>query len=300
MTNLLLHTGFCHAERFEKMTTLMLKESIHKQILNTLLMPLYVVFSLCSVPVAFSQEADTVYVYHDEGVSEESLAQTVFTFRSLLKKYTVTTIDAKKLKEGLWTKNAVLFVLPGGADLPYVKKLQGTGNTIIQNYVANGGAFLGICAGSYYGSSTVEFDKNGPLEVLEDRELGFFKGSAVGPVLAPYDYQTQSSSRAATIYTILPHVAKTTVFYNGGGFFHHAEAYPNTQVIGTYDNNLPAIIFIHYGKGKVLLSGVHFEYDPFLLDTQDPYIQKILKPLRKDNTVRKVLFKDLMQLLEIT
>jgi len=256
-------------------------------------------FSLLFTSTAFSQARDTIYVYQDEGVGKESLAQTISTFTSLLKKYDVKTLNAQQLKNGLWAKNAILFIMPGGADLPYVKKLQGVGNTIIKNYVAAGGNFLGICAGSYYGSSYVEFDKNGPLEVLGDRELSFFKGSAVGPILAPYDYKTQSGSRAAAIHTIFPDTPKTIVFYNGGGYFKNAEQYPNTKVIGTYENDLPAIILIDYGKGKVLLSGVHFEYDPSLLNSQDPYIQKTIAPLHEGNHSRKALFNHLMELIGV-
>jgi glutamine amidotransferase-like uncharacterized protein len=265
--------------------------------MKRLLITFYFVFIALIAPVAFSQERDTVYVYQDEGVSEESLNQTILTFQKLIKKYAVVTISAKQVKEGGWSKNAILFVMPGGSDLPYVKKLNGKGNEVIKQYVTNGGSFLGICAGSYYGSSYVEFDKNGPLEVLGNRELGFFGGNAIGPILAPYDYKTQSGSRAATIYTTLPNVTKTIVFYNGGGFFENAEQYPNAKVIGTYDNNLPAIILINYGKGKVLLSGVHFEYDPFLLNSKDQHIQKIIEPLREGNESREVLFKNLMGVL---
>lgn len=238
-----------------------------------------------------------VYVYQDEGVSKESLKQTILTFQTLLKKYAVVTINAQQVKEGEWTENAILFVMPGGADLPYVKKLNGKGNKVIKKYVTNGGSFLGICAGSYYGSSYVAFDKNGPLEVLGERELGFFSGSVIGPILAPYDYETYSGSRAATIHTTLPNVTKTIVFYHGGGFFENAEKYSNTEVIGTYDNNFPAIIFINYGKGKVLLSGVHFEYDPFLLNSKDRHLQKIIAPLQKSNALREILFDHLIKLI---
>ena len=267
--------------------------------MKRLLIAFYFIFNLLITPGAFSQKENTVYVYQDEGVSEESLKQTILTFQRLIKKYAVVTINAKQVKEGVWTKNAILFVMPGGADLPYVTKLNGQGNEVIKQYVTNGGSFLGICAGSYYGSSYVEFDKNGPLEVLGDRELGFFKGSAIGPILAPYDYKTQSGSRAAAIHTTLPNVTRTMVFYNGGGFFENAEQYPNTKVIGTYDNNLPAIILINYGKGKVLLSGVHFEYDPSLLNSKDQHIQKIIEPLREGNDLREVLFEDLMKLIGV-
>lgn len=247
-----------------------------------------------------SQQRNTIYIYQDDGVSSESLKHTVHTFRHLLKKEAVKTINAKQVKEGLWTQNARLFVMPGGADLPYTKKLNGEGNEVIKQFVQNGGAFLGICAGAYYGSSYVEFDKNGPLAITGKRELGFFPGKTIGPILAPYDYQTQSGTRAAVIHTIFPNNTNTRVFYNGGGFFQDAAQSPNTKILGTYDNGLPAIILINHGKGKVLLSGVHFEYTPSLLDASDSHIQKIIHPLHHDNTSRKTLFKNLMKIMGIT
>ena len=96
--------------------------------------------------------------------------------------YGIKTINAKNVIEGKWTKKAVLFIMPGGADLPYLKKLNGPGNKIIKDFVTHGGAYLGICAGSYYGASYVEFDKGGKLEVLGNRELAFFEGKAIGPL----------------------------------------------------------------------------------------------------------------------
>ena len=49
---------------------------------------------------------------------------------------------------------------------------------------------MGICAGSYYGTSKVEFDVNGPLEVKEERELKLFRGRAIGPALKGFDYHS--------------------------------------------------------------------------------------------------------------
>jgi biotin--protein ligase len=236
----------------------------------------------------------TIYLYQDQGVSDESVKHTISAFRKLLKKE-VVTINATEVKEGLWTKDAILFIIPGGADLPYTTKLNGQGNQVIKNYVKKGGSYLGICAGSYYGASEVEFDKKGPLEIVGKRELSFFKGKVVGPILAPYDYKSLSGSRAATINTILPTVTKTVVFYNGGGFFEKAAADPKTKVIATYENTLPAIVLIKYGQGKVLLSGVHFEYDPLLLDVKDQNIAKIIEPLKINNESREALFRHLIE-----
>lgn len=240
---------------------------------------------------------NTIYIYNDEGVGPGSLAQTLSTFKNVQNKYAVKTLNTEQVKTGTWTQNAILFIMPGGADLPYVKKLNGQGNQIIKQYVKNGGSFLGICAGSYYGSSFVEFDKNGSLEVLGSRELGFFTGKAIGPILAPYDYMTESGTRAAKVHTIWDDVKDTVVFYNGGGFFEHAEKAPNTKVIGTYENNLPAIILINYDQGKVVLSGVHFEYNPSSLDSENPYMQKILPSLNAHNESRKILINHLLETL---
>ena len=188
---------------------------------------------------------NVVYIYKDDGVSEESLLQTIATLKELLSRnYSVHTINAKDVIYNKWIKDAALFVMPGGADLPYAKKLNGKGNHNIKNYVQDGGAYLGICAGSYYGSAYVEFDKGGELEVLGERELAFFPGKEIGPILAKYDYKNNSGARAANIKLALDAVKESIVYYNGGGYFENAANYDKVSVVGYYQNHLPAIIYI--------------------------------------------------------
>lgn len=259
----------------------------------------FIIYTSISI-VAYAADKNVIYVYQDEGVSQESFIQTTSTLENFLnKKYVIKTINAQEVINSLWDKDAALFVMPGGADLPYIKKLNGLGNQKIKQYVVNGGSFLGICAGAYYASSYVEFDKKGPLEVIGGRELQFFQGKSIGPILAPYDYKTENGSRAAEIFTNFKEVPKTTVYYNGGGFFENAEKFSNTKIIANYKNNLPAIISINYGNGRVLLSGVHFEYDPALLNPNDDHMQKIIKALNKDDSSREVLFYKLFQILGV-
>ena len=78
-------------------------------------------------------------------------------------------INAEDILSKSWVDNAALFVMPGGRSMPYSKKLNGPGNDIIKSYVQNGDFYLEICANAYYGASFVEFDKNGPQEILTDR-----------------------------------------------------------------------------------------------------------------------------------
>lgn len=47
-------------------------------------------------------------------------------------------------------------------------------------YVEGGGSYLGLCAGAYYGCSSVEFEPGSSMEVSGDRELAFFPGAAIG------------------------------------------------------------------------------------------------------------------------
>lgn len=117
--------------------------------------------------------------------------------------------------EGSRTKKAVLFVIPGGADLPYAKKLNGKENAVIKK-ISKRVINLGIWVGAYYGTSYVEFCKDGDLEVLGKRELSFLKGKTVGPALAKYDYKKNSGARAAKIKISV--TEEVTFYFNGGCF----------------------------------------------------------------------------------
>jgi biotin--protein ligase len=223
------------------------------------------------------KDKQTIYIYDDVGVGDESLKQMILTLKNFSKKYTVKTINAEQIKNCDWTENAALFVIPGGADLHYAKKLNGSGNEVIKKYIQNGGRFLGICAGSYYASSYVEFGR---------RELSIFPGKVIGPILAPYDYKSNKGARAAKIKTNFSEIPQTTVFYNGGGYFADAEKYSKTEIIATYENNLPAIIIINYGNGKTLLSGVHLEYDPYEINLNNEHLKSISSDLISGNKSR--------------
>ena len=261
-----------------------------------------VVFSLLLNGVfILKAHSANIYVYNDDGVSEESLAQTIATFHQYLgAKYAIKSLSAAQVKKGMWVKDAAAFIMPGGADLPYATKLNGLGNKNIKKYVKNGGVYIGICAGAYYAASYVEFDKGGKIEVLGNRELKLFQGKAIGPILAPYNYATNSGSIAAEITTIFKNIPIAHIYYNGGGFFESNNNFPNTKVIAQYaKNKLPAIVFINYGQGKVLLSGVHFEYDTNTLPAKDKHTKNVIAVLGRYAADRKSLVNSLLGTLSL-
>ena len=112
----------------------------------------------------------------------------------------VETTTAEEIISTNLSDHCSLLIMPGGRDLPYVKKLQGKGNRNISDFVRNGGSYLGICAGAYYGCSLVQFAQGDPLlEVVGPRELAFFPGISQGPVFLGFDYASSAGAKAADI-----------------------------------------------------------------------------------------------------
>lgn len=240
-----------------------------------------------------------VLLYSDSGVDRHlnKLIASEFTKRN----YDVEETSSEKLANEPWEEMATLLIMPGGRDIPYHQKLQGIANKRIKAYVTNGGRYLGICAGAYYGSSHVEFDKGGSLEVCQDRELAFFPKIAVGPAygVGTFHYRTESGCNAVPIdYATTNLTTKAHLFYNGGCYFSGAEKVPGVRILGRYadlslDNNA-AIILCQVGKGKALLSAVHIEQGVHGLKFDNPYHIRIAAKLKESEKYRQLIFDDLL------
>jgi glutamine amidotransferase-like uncharacterized protein len=205
---------------------------------------------------------NTAYVYCDKGTSILSIVGILELFK--ISNINAKLITANELINTSWEKNASIFAIPGGRDLPYQEKLKGMGNDKITSFVKNGGIYLGICAGAYYACNDIEFDKNGDLEICEKRNLCFFPNTAVGPIFGPNTYKYNSHESAHLLEINLMNNQSHHFYYNGGCFFKNAEIASNTQILARYkDNDEAAIIKCSYGKGFAYLSGVHFEYSTF-------------------------------------
>ena len=167
-------------------------------------------------------------------------------------------------------------MIPGGADLPYCRKLNGEGNRRIIRFVEQGGAYLGLCAGGYYGSSRCEFEvgRKG-MEVVGDRELAFFPGVCRGLAYPGFVYHSEEGARAVKLKVEkkhLPEGAKVEDFrsyYNGGGVFVDAPRYKDkgVEVLASFTEKLhvdpgegtAAVVYCKVGEGGVILTGPHPE-----------------------------------------
>ncbi|HSX11324.1 MAG TPA: BPL-N domain-containing protein [Chlamydiales bacterium] len=179
-----------------------------------------------------------IAIYQDEGTSWKGAAPDRF-------------LSAADIINGALDETYTLFIMPGGRDRPYHAALKGAGNEKIRAFVENGGTYLGICAGAYYGCKTVQFEKGIPEEICEERELAFFSGTAVGPAFGRGNFPVK----------IGPDLH---AHYHDGCLF--LGDFSQVRVVARYielAGQPPAIIECRVGKGKAILSGVHLELTDF-------------------------------------
>lgn len=174
-----------------------------------------------------------------------------------------------------WQATCSLLVFPGGADLGYCRALNGEGDRRISDFVRRGGAYLGFCAGGYYGTRRCEFEVGNPaLEVLGGRELGFFPGTCRGGAYKGFEYHSETGARAVKL-EVSPEAfddevpRHVTSYYNGGGVFVDAASMADkrVEVLATYEDELDvdgghgraAAVFCKVGDGRALLTGPHPE-----------------------------------------
>lgn len=212
------------------------------------------------------------------GSTVESVRHCLYTLRRLLaSNYAVIPVTGDMLIKEPWTASCAVLVIPGGADLGYCRTLNGEGNRRIRQYVQRGGKYIGFCAGGYYGSSRCEFEKgNKQLEVIGNRELAFYPGTARGCAFPGFVYHSEKGARAAELKVdksilssgTLPNIFKS--YYNGGGVFVDAPKYRDegVEVLASYTEKLSvdsgegsaAIVYCKVGEGAALLTGPHPEF----------------------------------------
>jgi biotin--protein ligase len=241
-----------------------------------------------------------IIVYVDKGVDGMALKHTV---KSLQQETNIALkrMDASQLKTESWEKETALIVFPGGRDIFFHVALDGEGTDKIRSFVENGGAYLGICAGAYFASEAIEFEKGGSLEVCGKRSLMLYPGLAIGPAYGnnKYRYDNLHGIEAA-------HVSwndnRFHAYYNGGCTFVDADKYSNVQILSSYlelESEPPAIVLCHVGKGKAMLTGVHLEYGIRHLQMNNPFIDRIFPLLQKGEEIRRKVLREILQQLHV-
>jgi biotin--protein ligase len=252
-----------------------------------------------------------ILVYSDLGASPNSIKHTYNTLASILGHvYDIIQIDRKVLQSEPWEVGCVMLAMPGGRDMPYCEALNGEPNKRIQKFIHDGGRYLGLCAGAYYASTSIEFEKGRTLmEIIQPRELSLYPGISRGTVYPGFVYNSESGARSVTVTlerealveyygndSLLPPPEEIKMYYNGGGYFVHPERYDNVTVLCRYKDpsglcdtedepkGPAAVVHCTVGAGHALLIGTHPEYDITSEDLLlvDQHVSKPVKTILSD------------------
>lgn len=201
--------------------------------------------------------------------------------------FSYQTLTAADILSGkLDNRQFSILIMPGGKSWKYLKELGSEGAKKIKNFVAQGGGYLGICAGAYYAVS----NRQGPSPIAENYGVGLLQGTAIdGTALKIKPFHGGMMS----VNSFIPDFVGTYQILMLGGpafsFSPQEQQQKNIKILGVINPiNYPTMILFNYAKGKVFLMGPHGEIeenksilgalyrDP---DSEWPFLMKILHEL---------------------
>lgn len=241
-----------------------------------------------------------VLIYEDYGCADISV----------LAKELRTYFEPRGCKVGFTNANEIIsrnslnqevlaFFIPGGASTPYRHKLEILGNAKIREYVQQGGVYYGICAGAYYACKHTEFEKDLPeSQIIAEYKLDLLNAKAIGSLykelnIKPFAKNTASSAAVE----LLDEKGDIVVAHYHGGPYFELNNPANAEILARYNlaGFKPAVVLQPYGKGKVILSGVHYEDSAQALKAVSNSADT-LNRLQQNETVRRHFFEKLMSL----
>ena len=181
-----------------------------------------------------------------------------------------TPIRGWDIREGCLAEyDVVLF--PGGHPPAFRDEVGPVGRILIQDFVANGGGYFGICGCAYIACdyTIIEDDPAFPIPNTriegENLSLDLFPGVAWGPVFEVPHETTLEGMTQIDIHHNHPITASLPdtyqIQYLGGPHFQpYIDA--DCTILGTFHiNDAPAIVACPYHAGRVFLISVHGEIE---------------------------------------
>lgn len=219
-----------------------------------------------------------VYIYTGKGTSPASIAGWIHALECKLNypKELIHTTGTSHLIANLTSHLAheTSVIIPGGADLHYVRDLYEDVTLQLRAVIAAGASYIGTCAGAYFASGTCTFEAGSPgKQVMGSRKLCLFPFSAVGAVRPDFEYDSEVG---ATIEQLTANWKGSqfaaAAYCNGGCAWAGVRDCADVHVVARYDEAVlsrhgiaertPVAVLAHrFGHGVAVLSGVHPEMD---------------------------------------
>jgi glutamine amidotransferase-like uncharacterized protein len=198
-----------------------------------------------------------VWIYSDDGTWEDG----IIALEQFFDYYGITheRVMADDLNNIADYSEAKAICIPGGYAYNYKIALSPKTIDNIRSYVANGGAYIGVCAGAFFACSEVTWEG-----IEYPYALSLFEGKAIGSIyeIAFWDNYAMTKININQKNKIIQNAQNNlTVLYYGGPYFVSDKT--NFDTIATWEeyNDYPSIINFQYENGKVLLIGPHLEIE---------------------------------------
>lgn len=157
--------------------------------------------------------------------------------------------------------------MPGGESRAFKSKLFGEGDYKIHEFVENGGAYYGFCAGGYYACKQVDFIGSGMgfSDINKTHYTAFFNGVAKGsiPELTDGHHYDSTFNSSSVVKLRYQENNEADIYYNGGCCFRGDFNNSSYKVLAVYDKlkegENVAAVRCEVGKGYAVLAGVHPE-----------------------------------------
>ena len=218
----------------------------------------YLLTILILLSLIVPTKAQNVLIYSDDGAWEDGIVALEHFFEE--QGVSTQRIYATDLNSDNWNRDADAILFPGGYAYNYQLAISLEAVDEIRDYVSSGGAYIGICAGAYFASKTVEWEGGS-----YPYELGLFDGIAIGSLdyIAPWPEFAMTKltmNKENPINYNIPN-SISTLYYGGPIFTPNPGVEVNTVATWNEANNTAAIINFEYQNGRVLLLGPHLEIE---------------------------------------
>jgi glutamine amidotransferase-like uncharacterized protein len=157
-------------------------------------------------------------------------------------------------------KSFDILYMTGGWAVPYIRDLKNGGTAKIREFVQQGGAYIGTCAGAFFAADYIYWEGK-----RYEYPLDLFPGSARGPIaeLAPWPgFKLCRINLSQTPHAITKGEPNSMMsLYYGAPWFDVPPGF-KADVLAYYDiNKQPAMLAYEFGQGRVFLTGVHTEFE---------------------------------------
>jgi len=154
-------------------------------------------------------------------------------------------VSEQEIREG-GLEDCGLLIVPGGYTARYVDALGGEGFERIREFVAEGGGYIGICAGAYIAARNVEVPGRPPglgiIEIQNERRAG--KGLRRIHIIKSGHPVVKGCGEELEIW------------YQNGPMMRAGEG---VEVLAVYGEGAAAIVCSTYGQGRVVIFSPHPE-----------------------------------------